>query len=181
MTDAPLLFDGFDTLGRTILLGVLSYGAVVALLRVSGKRTLSKFNMFDFVVTVAFGSVLASMLISKNVALAQGVMAFAVLIGLQFAVTFATVRSPRFQNLVKAQPTVLYYRGDWHRGRMLAERVSEEELVASARQSGVGGMDRVGALVLETDGTISVISVDAMGDETALPDGAAGGTALPGD
>ena len=181
MTDAPLLFDGFDILGRTILLGLLSYVAVVALLRLSGKRTLSKFNMFDFVVTVAFGSVLASMLVSKNVALAQGVMAFAMLIGLQFAVTYASVRSERFQNLVKAQPSVLYYRGNWRRDRMRQERVSEEELIASARQSGVGGMDKVGALVLETDGTISVIKTDAMGDEAALPGGAAGGTASADD
>ena len=170
MSDGPLFFAGWDIVGRTILLGVLSYAAVVALLRVSGKRTLSKFNMFDFVVTVAFGSVLASMLVSKSVALAQGVTAFAVLIGLQLAVTFASVRSERFQDIVKAQPTVLYYRGAWREDLMRRERVSREELLASARQSGAGGLDQVGALVLETDGTISVIKADAMGDEAALPD-----------
>ena len=167
--DAPLFFAGWDIVGRTVLLGVLSYVAVVALLRISGKRTLSKFNMFDFVVTVAFGSVLASMLISRSVALAQGVTAFAVLIGLQLVVTYLSVRSERFQDVVKAQPTILYYRGTWHEDRMRRERVSREELLASARQSGTGGLDQVGALVLETDGTISVIQTSAMGDEAALP------------
>ena len=169
MDDGPLFFSGWDIVGRTVLLGLLSYVAVVALLRLSGKRTLSKFNMFDFVVTVAFGSVLASMLVSKSVALAQGVTAFAMLIGLQLAVTYASVRSERFQNLVKAQPSVLFYKGHWYRDRMRDERVSEEELKASARQSGTAGLDQVGALVLETDGTISVIPRDKLGDEAALP------------
>lgn len=168
--DAPLFFSGWDTIGRTVLLGVLSYAAVVLLLRASGKRTLSKFNMFDFVITIAFGSVLASMLISRTVALAQGAVAFAVLIGLQFVVTYASVRSDRFQSLIKAQPSILYYRGTWYRDRMRKERVSEAELQASARQSGVGGMDQVGALILETDGTISVVPASSLGDEAALPD-----------
>ena len=170
MNDAPLFFSGFETLWRTVLLGVLSYVVVVALLRISGKRTLSKFNMFDFVITIAFGSVLASMLISKTVALAQGALAFAVLIVLQFVVTYLSVRSERFQSVIKAQPSILYYEGTYYRDRMRRERVSEEELHASARQSGVGGMDQVGALILETDGTISVIASSSMGDQTALPD-----------
>ena len=167
MQDAPLFFSGWATLGRTVLLGVLSYAAVVAMLRLSGKRTLSKFNMFDFVVTIAFGSVLASMLITRNVTLAQGVVAFAVLIGLQFAVTWASVRSERFQKLVKASPTVLFRNGDWDDGALTRTRVSREEGLASMRQSGVGGLDLVAALVLETDGTISVIRKEALGDGAA--------------
>ena len=171
MNDAPLFFAGWDIVGRTIVLGVLSYLAVVVLLRLSGKRTLSKFNMFDFVVTVAFGSVLASMLLSQSVALAQGVVAFAVLIALQLVVTYASVRSERFQDIVKAQPTILYHNGVWHEDRMRNERITREELLASARQGGFGGLDQVGALILETDGTISVIGADKLGDERALPRG----------
>ena len=170
MNDAPLFFTGWETLGRTVILGVLSYAVVVALLRISGKRTLSKFNMFDFVITIALGSVLASMLISKTVALAQGALAFAVLIVLQFVVTYFSVRFDRFQSVIKAQPSILYYEGPYYRDRMRQERVSEEELHASARQSGAGGMDQVGALILETDGTISVIQSSSMGDRSALPD-----------
>ena len=74
MSVDPLFFSGWGVLARTVILGVTSYAALVFLLRASGKRTLSKMNMFDFVITVAFGSTLASMLVSKNVALAQGVL-----------------------------------------------------------------------------------------------------------
>jgi uncharacterized membrane protein YcaP (DUF421 family) len=64
-------------------------------LRVSGKRTLSKWNAFDFVVTIALGSILATVLLSKDVRLAEGLTACALLVGLQFLNTWIAVRSPR--------------------------------------------------------------------------------------
>lgn len=82
-----MLFSGWDSLLRILVVGVLAYVALVVFLRVSGKRTLSKMNAFDLVVTVALGSTLATVLLDKDVALAEGASAFALLIGLQFAVT----------------------------------------------------------------------------------------------
>ncbi len=77
-----MLFDSWLSLGRTAVVGVLAYLALVLLLRVSGKRTLSKMNAFDLVVTVALGSTLATVLLSTDVALATGILAFTLLIGL---------------------------------------------------------------------------------------------------
>ena len=71
----PILFDSWGALGRIILVGALAYFALVLILRASGKRTLSKLNAFDLVVTVALGSTLATVLLSKDVALAEGVVA----------------------------------------------------------------------------------------------------------
>ena len=70
-----MLFDSWAGLGRVLLVGTLAYVALVLLLRISGKRTLSKLNAFDLVVTVALGSTLATVLLSKTVALAEGVLA----------------------------------------------------------------------------------------------------------
>ena len=67
-----MFFDGWMTLGRTALIGTLAYLALVLLLRVSGKRTLSQMNAFDFIVTVALGSTLATVLLSSSVSLARG-------------------------------------------------------------------------------------------------------------
>ena len=81
-----MFFDSWAELGRVTVVSVCAYAALVLLLRVSGKRTLSKMNAFDLVVTVALGSTFATVLLSKDVALAEGVLAFALLISLQFAV-----------------------------------------------------------------------------------------------
>ena len=137
---------------------VWAYGALVLLLRISGKRTLTKLNAFDLVVTVALGSTLATVLLSKDVSLAEGVLALALLIALQFVITWLSVRSPRFQDMIKAEPTLLLTRGRFLDGALKAERITREEVLAAMRAEGVPDIARVAAVVLETDGSISIIS-----------------------
>ena len=102
-----MFFAGWEGLARTLIVGVLAYVALVAFLRLSGKRTLSKMNAFDLVVTVALGSTLATVLLNKGVALAEGALAFALLIGLQFAVTWSSVRARWVRQLVTGEPRML--------------------------------------------------------------------------
>src|SRR5688500_1869061 len=108
MTSA-MLFDTWGGLFRVLIVGVLAYAALVLMLRTSGKRTLSKMNAFDFIVTVALGSTLATVVLSKDVALAEGVLAFALLVLLQYAVTWSAVRSRAFREVIKAEPALLYF------------------------------------------------------------------------
>lgn len=84
-----IFFNGWFALLRTAVVGVLAYAALVLFLRVSGKRTLAKMNAFDLVVTVSLGSTLATINLSANVALAQGLLALALLIALQFVMTWS--------------------------------------------------------------------------------------------
>lgn len=151
------LFDGWHGLLRTFLVGIFAYVALVAFLRISGKRTLAKMNAFDFIVTVALGSTLATVLLSKDVALAEGVLAFLLLIGLQYMVAWLSVRSTWVEALVKSEPTLLLYQGQFLHGVMRSERVSQEEIEAAVRQEGMSDPADVAAVVLETDGTFSVI------------------------
>jgi uncharacterized membrane protein YcaP (DUF421 family) len=163
-----MFFHSWADLGRTALVGALAYAALVAMLRVSGKRTLSKMNAFDLVVTVALGSTLATILLSKDVALAEGLVAFALLICLQFIVAASSVRWPAFEKMVKAQPTLLYYNGEFLEEPMRKERVTREELVAAVRSQGVLSMTDAVAVVLETDGSFSVLQNSAADGESAL-------------
>ena len=152
-----MLFDGWMTLGRTALVGTLAYLALVLLLRVSGKRTLSKMNAFDFVVTVALGSTLATVLLSSSVSLVRGILAFAVLISLQFIITWLSARSPAFRRLIKAEPTLLVHKGEFLTGAMKQERVTEEEVRAAMRSQGISAVEEVEAVVLETTSDLSVV------------------------
>ena len=152
-----MFFDGWPSLERTLVVGVCAYVALLVLLRVSGKRTLSKMNAFDFVVTVALGSTLATILLSRDVALAQGVLAFAMLIGLQFAITWSTVRAPGLRSVVTGEPTLLLYRGELLLDAMRRSRVVESEMHAALRAAGLSAAGNVAAVVLETDGSLSVV------------------------
>jgi uncharacterized membrane protein YcaP (DUF421 family) len=152
-----MFYDNAFGLLRVLVVGTLAYLALVTLLRVSGKRTLSKMNAFDLIVTVALGSTLASVLLTKDIALLEGILAFALLIFLQFAITWLSVRSDRIQGIVKATPQLLLHRGQPLPDAMRRERVTREELAAAIRAQGIGSLEDVDAVVLETDGSLSVL------------------------
>jgi uncharacterized membrane protein YcaP (DUF421 family) len=158
---ARIFFDGWAGLERIFVVGVLAYAALVLLLRISGKRTLSKMNAFDLVVTVALGSTLATVLLSKDVPLAEGALAFLVLIGLQYVLAWLSSRSgkfsERFRALIKSEPALLLYRGRFLEGAMRRERVTEGEVHAAIRSQRIADVREVEAVVLETDGSFSVV------------------------
>lgn len=168
MDIGPMLFDGWTGVARVVIVGTLAYAGLVILLRVSGKRTLSKMNAFDLVVTVALGSTLATIILSSDVALVEGLMAFALLIVLQLVITWLSVRSRGVRALVKAEPTLLAHRGELLHGAMRRERVTEAEALAAIRSQGVASLDAVEALVLETDGSFSTVQRTERSDASAL-------------
>ena len=151
------LYDGWQSLFRIFIVGVLAYVTLVLLLRLSGKRTLSKMNAFDLVVTVALGSTLATVLLSESVALADGALAFALLLGLQFVVTWSSVRARWVRQLVTGEPAMLLHRGDFLPSALRHARVTQDEIRAAVRAAGLPSLMDAEAVVLETDGSFSVI------------------------
>ncbi len=156
-----MFFDNWAGLARVLVLAPLAYAALVVMLRVSGKRTLTKLNAFDLVITVALGSTLATILLSESVALAEGLLALALLIGMQFAITWASVRSESIQAWIKARPTLVMHRGRFLDDVLRAERVTREELLHVLRSGGVTDPANVASVVLETDGSFTVLEAGA--------------------
>ena len=148
----------FDSFIRIITVGFLAYVGLVIFLRISGKRTLTKLNAFDLVVTVALGSTLATILLDNNISLLEGLTAFALLIFLQYLFTVLAVHSTWFNNTIKSEPRLLFLDGQFLRNAMKKERIKEIEILQAIRNTGFGSTDKVKAVVLETDGCMSVIS-----------------------
>ncbi len=107
------------------------------------------------------------MLLSKDVALAEGVAAFVGLALLQLLIAFASSRSERVERIVKATPRVLLRDGCYLPTALKAERITESEVRSAIRKAGIGDLAAVAAVVLETDGSFSVIAADRAGDRSA--------------
>lgn len=152
-----MLFTSWDHLLRVIVVGILAYVGLVVLLRISGKRTLSSMNIFDMVVTVALGSTLASTILPQNTSLIDGIFALAVLVGMQFVTARLVVYSTTFSRWVKSEPTLLLHKGKMLKEAMHRERLEEGEVLAAVRKNGLLDVTKVEAVILETDGSISVI------------------------
>lgn len=165
-----MFFDDWFAILRVLTIGTCTYAALILVLRLSGKRTLSKWNAFDFVVTVALGSIFATVIISKDVTLLEGVLALALLVGLQYLITWLGVRVAWVRDLIKAEPTMLLRDGEFLRDAMLRQRVSESEVLTAIRSSGTAAVEEIAAVVLETDGSLSVIKSSSHNLQTALRD-----------
>jgi uncharacterized membrane protein YcaP (DUF421 family) len=153
-----IFFQGWEPVLRTAIGTIAIYIMVVLLIRVAGQRTLAKWYAFDLIVTVALGSALANSILSKDVSIAQAVVAFVVLVGLQYFVAWTVVRWRRVRAVVNPRPTLVLLQGRFEAAAMKAQRVAEEDVRAAVRRQGIGSLEEVGAVVLEADGTFSVIA-----------------------
>lgn len=177
-----VFFSGWSSLLRTIIVGAIAYVSLVVFLRIAGTRTLAKMNAFDLVVTVALGSILATALLSQDVPVAEVLMAFALLIGLQFIVTWSSVRAAWVRRWVTGEPRILLYRGEFLAKALRRARVTEEEVRAAVRSAGLVSLNDAEAVVLETDGSLSAVSRGSGKDRPSLegvkrPDRVPGGGA----
>ena len=161
-------FDSWGDIARVLLVGSAAYATLIVVLRLSGKRTLSQLNAFDFVVTVAIGSTLATILLSSDVSWSEGLAALALLVGLQFVVALVSSRWPRARSLVSTKPVVLVRDGELQHTAIARNRLTETEVEQAVRSSGSGDLATIAAVVLETNGTLSVIPREKYGDGSAM-------------
>ncbi len=157
MSFDKIFFDSWQGILRTSIVGVLAYITLILVIRLAGKRVLSKMNAFDFIITIALGSMLATILLNKDVALAEGATALALLVGLQYLITWTSVRAPWVRKIVTGEPALLFYEGAFLESALRRERVTADEILASIREAGLSDLEQTTAVVLETDGSFSVI------------------------
>lgn len=157
MDKVVFFWNGWEPLLRTVVVGTLTYISIILILRISGKRTLASMNAFDFVITVALGSAYGRILTAKQVSLAEAATTFLLLALLQFIVSKLENKYSWFYQLVTSQPTLLYYQGQFVEKAMRKQRVRKDSLLGAIRKKRFSSLDEVEAIVLETDGSLSII------------------------
>lgn len=157
-------------MARTLVVGMFSYVLLIVVLRLSGKRTLSKMNSFDLIVNISLGSIFATILLDPSVPLAQGFVAIVVLVGLQFIVTWSSVRVSWLRHFVTGEPALVLKQGALIPEALLHARLTEDEVRAAVRSAGLSDLRMVEAVVFETDGSFSVVKNSAGSDASSLAD-----------
>ncbi len=152
-----IFFNNWESIVRVIIMTFMGYIAMIFLLRISGKRTLSKMNAFDFVITVVFGSSLAAVALNKSISLSEGVVCFSMLVFMQFTITWLSVRFKFVKNIVTSKPTLLLYKGELYESILKKERITIDELYVAARRKGIEDLKNIDAIILETTGDINIM------------------------
>lgn len=128
-----MFFSDWADLGQIVAVGTLAYTAMI----------------LDLVITVALGSTLSTVLPDKTINLAEGIVAFGLLILLQYILTWSSVRWRPMEKGVKSEPTLLVHRGVFLNEAMRGQRITESEVLSAVRSSGQGDVQGVQAVVLE--------------------------------
>ena len=152
-----VFFDNIDKLGRIVLTTVMVYVLIVLLTKVSGKRSTSQLNNFDWIVTVMIGSLGASTILLKDIPFVEGISSILVLYLLQFLVTKYASISPQFSSFILSEPRIVFYQGQFLPDAMRAERLTRQEIECAMRSEGVHRFDDIEAIVFESDAKLTII------------------------
>lgn len=151
------LFSNWTNMFGILLAGTLIYISLVLILRVFGKRALAKMNAFDFVVTIALGSILSTTVVNKNIKFLDGALAMVLLLSLQFILSKSAWFVSFINKLIKDEPVIIFYQGEFDHETMENQNVLEEEIYQAIRLKGFSSTNDILAVVLETTGDISVL------------------------
>ena len=148
-----------------LLRPVIVYLALVALLRVFGKRELAQLNPFDLVVLLSLSNAVQNAIIGDDNSITGGVIGACALLAINWLVVHAAFRSPRLDFLLEGRSTVLIRDGqvDWKAARR--ESMTREELLAVIHRQGFDGFHHVRKCELEPNGTFYIEPFDPSVDD----------------
>ena len=154
-----------DIFARGIILSAIGLVWVTLLIRIVGLRSLSKMTNFDFVMTVALGSVLAAAATAdKWQVFAQCLVAMAGLFLIQFVTSKIRKQSDAVEDAIQNRPIFLYKDGAFCEDAMKTARVTKSDVVAKMREANCLSLDKAQAVILEATGDVSVLHGDGFDD-----------------
>jgi uncharacterized membrane protein YcaP (DUF421 family) len=140
-----------------VLRSVLVYLAFLAALRLSGKRELGQFTIFDLCLVLLASNALQPAMTGPDATVAGGLVILVTLFTMNRVVAYARTHSMVLRRLLDYPPTTIAHDGKWDDAAIEHEGLLEDDLSAALREHGMDDIKQVKVAVLEHDGSISVV------------------------
>jgi uncharacterized membrane protein YcaP (DUF421 family) len=158
---------------------IVMYLAMVVLVRMLGPRLISGLSGFDLAALIAFGAIIGRTALGLLPTLSSGLIALATLVVLQSVL--GRLRGNRFGlALVDHHPMLLMAGGRMLVDNMARAHVMPNEVQSRLRMAGARNLDEVAAVVLETNGAVSVLKRGELVDPQLLS-GVVGASEVPAE
>jgi len=145
-----------QSLLNIILCATGIYIAVIICTRIAGKRSFSKMSSFDFAITVAIGSMVASTILSSSVSLIDGAAGL-VAVYLLKMIAAALRRFSFFEKMIDNPPLLLMEGEHILEENLKKAQVTKSDLYSKLREANVLQFSQVRAVIFEATGDISVL------------------------
>jgi uncharacterized membrane protein YcaP (DUF421 family) len=164
-----MFFHSWSDIGRVVVVSIVTFFAIVAMLRLVGQIALAKMSGYDVIFTVTLGSLVATVVLTRTLTVSEALAAFVTLLALQMGIRWLQARWLIVHHAVREPPNVVLWDGQLLEDRMRRSSISGDEVRAAVRKSGLRSLNDVRAVVLENDGDWSVIPKSAdESDESAF-------------
>ena len=155
--DFSWIYTSWSSVLMVILSTVGIYIALIAYTRIAGLRSFSKMSSFDFAITVAFGSVIASTILAKDPPLLQAIVGLGSLYAIQMAVSNLRGSSSMVGAIVDNEPLLLMKGTEIIEENLEKAKVTHGDLRSKLREANVTQMHQIHAVVMEATGDIAVM------------------------
>ncbi len=140
-----------------ILRGVVVYGFMILLLRVTGKRQVGQLAPFDLVLLLVLSNAVQNSMNAGDNSLLGGLISATTLVAINYLVSYVTFRSKRMEAIIEGRPIVIVHNGKLFKDSLLKCQLTHHELDAALRENGCSCVSEVHMAILENNGSISVI------------------------
>lgn len=152
-----MFFESWSEIARIVTTTLIIYPFLILATHLLGKRSFAKMNNFDWIITVAAGSILGSAILLKDVVIFEVLVAVSLLLFLQYLLTWISTHFSSFDKVVKTSPQLVFFDGEYIEAAMKDARLTSTEVEASVRKAGFGDLSTVMAVVFEADGELSIV------------------------
>jgi len=141
-----------------VLRGLLVYGFLLVMLRLTGKRQVGQLAPFDLVLLLVLSNAVQNSMNAGDNTVAAGFILVATLLAINGFMGWLTWRSKRAETFLEGRPLILVHNGELDEAMLASERITRHELMAAVRQAGLTDLADVRVAILETNGRINVIA-----------------------
>jgi uncharacterized membrane protein YcaP (DUF421 family) len=149
--------SGFEIAARTLVI----YLALLAALRLAGKREIGQITTFDLVVILLVANAVQNAMVGPDTSLTGGLISAGVLIAANHIVALVRERIPWLRRAVEGTPAVLINNGEFVMANLRRESLDPDEVMMAIREHGVDKLEDVKMAILEVDGSISIVPKDS--------------------
>lgn len=163
-----LFIHSWQAVIRVAITAIVFYILLVFILKFLGSRSVGNFSVYDFVATLTIGSTISSTLILSEATLLNGLLAVLIFLGLQYLISKITRKWPSVNKALNPTPKVVFFKGDFIEKNLNKARVNKNEVYSSIRMQARTTSDQVYAVIMETNGSLSVITQASEGYEDEI-------------
>jgi uncharacterized membrane protein YcaP (DUF421 family) len=152
------LFGSWSGALRILVFSAPTYVGLALVRRFARKRTVSEDNLFKLIEAVGMSSAIAPSTLFKSKPWAKELSGRSILVLFQDFMGWLFVWSVCFQSYAPEKLPILLHRGEWQRKVIRRVRAIPERIVAAPCGEGTTTIDASTAVLIETDGSLSVLT-----------------------